>query len=175
MLFVIIPAIVFFAVFLGIGISEGEWGYGFLFGLLAGAVAILIVLLASMCFVGAPAGVIDTETHEIHALVDNMQFEGKVSGSVFLVQSRVDEELKYNYMYNVEGKGFGFKSAKATSCYLNYLEDPSDAPYVKILHYDWKSPILRWCFGESWLTTTEYMFYLPEGANIIDDFTIDFE
>lgn len=174
MLFVIIPAIVFLAIFLFFGISDGQWGCGFLFGLLFGALALVIVLLISLGFAGAPTDIIDTETHEIHALVDNMQFEGKVSGSVFLVQSRVDEELKYNYMYEVEGKGFGFNSAKATSCYLNYLEDPTDAPYVRILYYDWESPILRWCFGQCWNTTTEYVFYLPEGADIIDDFTIDF-
>lgn len=175
MLFVIIPLIVFFALFLYMGIAEGDWGPGFIMGLLGSLAAVLCVLLVSMCFVGAPAGVIDTDTHEIHALVDNIQYEGKVSGSVFLVQSRVDEELKYNYMYMVEGKGFGFKSAKATSCYLNYLEDPSAAPYVKVLHYDWENPVLRWCFGDGWLTKTEYVFYLPQGADIIDDFTIDFQ
>lgn len=175
MLFVIIPAIVFFAILLWIGVGEGEWGYGFVFGLLASLAAVLCVLLLSLCFAGAPVEVIDTDTHEIHALVDNVQYEGRVSGSVFLVQSRVDEELKYNYMYMVEGKGFGFKSVKATSCYLNYLENPTDTPYVKILHSDWASPVLRWCFGDGWCTKTEYIFYLPEGADIIDDFTIDFQ
>lgn len=175
MLFVIVPLIVFFAVLLWIGIGEGEWGFGFVFGLLAGLAAILCVLLLSMCFIGAPAGVINTETHEVHALVDNIQYEGRVSGSVFLVQSRVNEDLKYNYMYKVEGKGFGFKSAKADACYLNYLEDPTDTPYVEIRLYDWESPVLRWCFGDGWLTKTEYIFYLPQGADIIDDFTIDFQ
>lgn len=175
MLFLIVPLIVFFAVFLWMWISDGEPGFGLVFGGLSALAAVLVVLLISMFFVGAPTGVIDTDAYEIHALVDNVQYEGKVSGSVFLVQSRVDEELKYNYMYMIEGKGFGFKSVKATSCYLNYLEDPAATPYVKILHYDWESPVLRWCFGDGWCTGVEYVFYLPQGADIIDDFTIDFQ
>lgn len=172
MLFVIIPLIIFFAVFLWLWISDGEPGFGFVFGLLSALGSVLVVLLLSLCFAGAPLEVVDTETYEIHALADNMQYEGKVSGSIFLVQSRVDEELKYNYMYMVEGKGFGFKSANASSCYLNYLEDADATPYVTVNRYDWNE-FLRWAFGTGW-GYTEYIFYLLPDAEVIDDFTIDF-
>lgn len=173
MLFIIVPVIVFFATFLYLWMSDGEPGFGFMFGLLGALASILVVLLLSLFFSGAPLEVVDTDVYEIHALVDNIQYEGKVSGSVFLVQSRVDEDLKYNYMYMVEGKGYGFKSAKASLCYLNYLENEGATPYVKVVRYDWNE-VLRWLFGAGW-GHTEYIFYLPQGAEIIDDFTIDFQ
>ena len=176
MLFWIIPLVVFVAVLLYLWISEGEPGWGVAFGLLFGLVSALLVLLSAVIVTcTASVDVIDTHTYEIHALADNMQYEGYVSGNVFLIRGHVSEELRYNYMYMEEGKGFGFKAAPATDCYLNYMEDPNGTPSVKILHYDWASPVLRWCYGSGWVDTTEYIFYLPEGADIIDDFKIDFE
>ena len=176
MLFWIVPLIVFIGILLYMWIAEGEPGWGVGFGAIFALLAVLLVLLsAAITTCVAPVDVIDTHTHEIHALADNMQYEGYVSGNVFLIRGHSSEELRYNYMYMEEGKGFGFKSAPATDSYLNYLKDPNDTPSVKIVHYDWKSPVLRWCFGDGWVKNTEYIFHLPEGANIIDDFTIDFE
>ena len=176
MLFWIVPLVVFIGLLLYMWISDGEPFWGACFGMLGAFLAMFLVLLSAavaLCF--APVGEVDSHTHEIYALADNMQYEGYVSGNVFLIRGHTSEELRYNYMYMEEGKGFGFKSAPATDSYLNYLEDPNDTPSVKIISYDWESPVLRWCFGSDWVKSSEYIFYLPEGANIIDDFTIDFE
>lgn len=111
----------------------------------------------------------DTSTCEISALVDNARYSGKVSRSVFLVQSRVDEELKYSYMFMEEGKGYGFKEVPARSCYINYTDGN---PYVVINQYDYANGFLRWLFPNPYLA--EYIFYVPENAQVIDDFDIDF-
>lgn len=113
--------------------------------------------------------VVSTETCEISALADNARYSGHVSGSVFLVQSRVNETLKYSYMYKVNSKGFGFKEVSASQCYINYS---TDAPYVRIDHYDYANSFLRWLFPN--IYKNEYIFYIPEDAQVIDDYNIDF-
>lgn len=113
--------------------------------------------------------VVSTETCEISALADNARYSGCVSSSVFLVQSRVNETLKYSYMYEIDGKGFGFKEVTASQCYINYS---TDSPHVRIDHYDYVNGFLRWLFPD--IYEDEYIFYIPETAQVIDDFTIDF-
>ncbi|MBO5697944.1 MAG: hypothetical protein J6R90_06085 [Alistipes sp.] len=113
--------------------------------------------------------VVSTETCEISALADNARYSNCVSGSVFLVQSRVNETLKYSYMYEVDGKGFGFNEVTASQCYINYS---TDSPYVRIDHYDYTNGFLRWLFPN--IYADEYIFHIPETAQVIDDFTIDF-
>ena len=176
MLFWIAPLVIGIGVFLFMWLHEQEPGWGISFGIMFALLSVLLVLLsAAIATRIAPVDVIDTYTHEIHALADNIQYEGYVSNNVFLIRDHTSKELRYNYMYKEDGKGFGFKSASATSSYLNYLEDPNDTPSVKIVYYNWKSPVLRWCFGDGLVKNTEYIFHLPEGAKIIDNFTIDFE
>ena len=135
--------------------------------LLAGLIA-LGIWLGVTCFDPA-VEVMDSETCEISALADNARYSGHVSGSVFLVQSRVNETLKYSYMYEVDGKGFGFEEVPASQCYINYS---TDTPYVRIDHYDYASGFLRWLFPNVY--GNEYIFFIPETAQVIDDFTIDF-
>lgn len=143
----------------------------FLKGLLWSAISLLVALgiwLGVACF-NPKIDVVSTETCEISALADNARYSGCVSGSVFLVQSRVNETLKYSYMYEVDGKGFGFKEVTASQCYINYS---TDSPHVRIDHYDYVNGFLRWLFPD--IYEDEYIFYIPETAQVIDDFTIDF-
>lgn len=143
----------------------------FLKCLLWGLISLLVALgiwLGAACF-NPKVDIVSTETCEISALADNARYSGYVSGSVFLVQSRVNETLKYSYMYEVEGKGFGFNEVTASQCYINYT---TDNPYVRIDHYDYTNGFLRWLFPN--IYENEYIFYIPETAQVIDDFTIDF-
>lgn len=138
-----------------------------LWSLISLAVA-LGIWLSVACF-NPKVDVISTETCEISALADNARYSGCVSNSVFLVQSRVNETLKYSYMYKVDGKGYGFNEVTANQCYINYS---TDTPYVQIDHYDYVNGFLRWLFPD--IYGAEYIFYIPETAQVIDDFTIDF-
>lgn len=114
--------------------------------------------------------IVYSETYEISALADNARYSGYVSGSVFLVQSRVNEKLKYSYMYETEGKGFGFKEVDAENCYINYS---TNTPCVRIDHRDYANGFLRWLLPN--LNENEYIFYIPETAQVIDDYVIDFD
>jgi hypothetical protein len=140
---------------------------GMLWGLISLVVA-LGIWLGVACF-NPEVDVVSSETCEISALADNARYSSCVSGSVFLVQSRVNETLKYSYMYEVDGKGFGFKEVTASQCYINYS---TDSPHVRIDHYDYTNGFLRWLFPN--IYTDEYIFFIPETAQVIDDFTIDF-
>ena len=136
-----------------------------------GLISLIVALgiwLGVACF-NPKVDVVSTETCEISALADNARYSSCASGSVFLVQSRVNETLKYSYMYEVDGKGFGFKEVTASQCYINYS---TDSPYVRIDHYDYTNGFLRWLFPN--IYTDEYIFFIPETAQVIDDFTIDF-
>lgn len=172
MIFLICPLIAIVAVIVCDIIKWKEVDFEtFLKCLLWGMIALLISLgiwLGISCF-NPNVDVVSTENCEISALSDNARYSGCVSGSVFLVQSRVNETLKYSYMYKVEGKGFGFKEVTASQCYINYS---TDSPYVRIDHYDYTNGFLRWLLPN--IYAAEYIFYIPETAQVIDDFTIDF-
>ena len=136
--------------------------------ILIGLLLALLVWGIVCCF--SPASTITEITQdEIYALADNARYSGAVSGSVFLVQSRVNETLKYSYMYLEDGKGYGFKEVPADRCYINYT---TEQPYVICNQYDFANGVLRWLFPN--IFGREYIFYLPENAQVIDDFTIDF-
>ena len=143
----------------------------FLKCLLWSMISLLVALsiwLSVACF-NPEVDVVSSETCEISALADNARYSSCASGSVFLVQSRVNKTLKYSYMYEVDGKGFGFNEVTASQCYINYS---TDSPHVRIDHYDYTSGFLRWLFPN--IYADEYIFYVPETAQVIDDFTIDF-
>lgn len=172
MIFIILPIL---AIIGAIIYDLFEWGRidgetilkCIMFALVALLLALAIWAVASAC--GLDVAISDTSTCEISALADNARYSGKVSGSVFLVQSRVDEKLKYSYMFMEAGKGYGFKEVAASSCYINYTDGN---PYVVINQYDYANGFLRWLFPNPY--GAEYIFYIPEGAQVIDDFTIDF-
>lgn len=172
MLFIIVPAIVFIIMLLYWWIFEDEPGFGFLLGLLGAILGALVILLSSLFFwdeSNMQIGQIDT--YELHALVDNASYEGHVAGNVFLISGYINEELEYRYMYKIDGKGYAFGSIDADQCYLNTT---SDTPVLEVRHWEYKNSFLRWAFGDPGVSS-EYIFFLPEDAAIIDEFKIDFE
>jgi hypothetical protein len=172
MLFIIVPAVAFIIVFLYWWIFEDEPGWGAILGILLACLGTIFVLITSIGFTGESnmqVGQIDT--YEIHALVDNASYEGHIAGNVFLISGYVDEELEYRYMYKVDGKGYAFGSIEADQCYLNTT---SDTPVLEVRHQEYKNGFLRWAFGDPGVSS-EYIFFLPEDAEIIDEFKIDFK
>lgn len=160
----------------GVVIHVMEWGFeieNILAGILGGLVGLLValVLWLGIClFPGSDPIVVNTSEVEVHALADNARYSSTVSGSVFIIQSRTDEKLKYSYMYMCEGKGYGFDEVDAKQCYINYTKD---TPKVIHQYIDYKSAAFRWLFPD--IFEDEYIFYLPEDAQVINDFNIDFE
>ena len=154
-----------------------DWGwdmdmllYGFV-GTLAGMAAALILWLGIGCLLpGCESATINSSTTEIHALADNARYSTTVSGSVFLIQRHTDEKLKYSYMYFAEGKGYGFNEVDAKQSYINYTDE---TPYVRHDYIDYKSAFCRWLFPD--IYEDDYVFFLPEDAQVINDFQIDFE
>ena len=73
-------------------------------------------------------------------------------------------------MYKAPGKGYGFGEVDAKFCFINYTED---VPRVECHDYNYKNAAFRWLFPDVW--SDEYVFYIPQGAEVIDDFVIDFE
>lgn len=168
---------VIICVLVGIIASCRDWGFdlteffiGGFFGGIIGLVVGVVIWIGCCFFPGSQPEVEAVTTTEIYALADNARYSGHVSGSVFLVQGRVNEDLKYSYMYKTPGKGYGFGEADAKFCFINYTED---VPRVECYDYNYKSAAFRWLFPDIW--SDEYIFYIPQGAEVIDDFVIDFE
>lgn len=161
---------------IGVILAYREWDWDILM-IVDGFIGTLLGLLASVLLwvaIAAPLDnhidVIEKEEIEIYALVDNARYSSTVSGSVFIVQSRTDAELKYSYMYKEEGKGFGFAEVDADHCYINYTKEQ---PHIEILTYDYDTAFLRWLLPN--VFCKEYLFHIPEDSQIVDDFTIDFQ
>ena len=153
-----------------------EWGFELenilagILGALVGLLVALVLWLGICIFPGSGPVVVNTSEVEVHALADNARYSSTVSGSVFIIQSRTDEKLKYSYMYKCEGKGYGFDEVDAKQCYINYTED---TPKVVHQYIDYKNAAFRWLFPD--IYEDEYIFYLPEDAQVINDFNIDFQ
>ena len=163
-------------IIIGVIVNWREWhefdGDTILSGFIGGIFGIGIALLlwvGAMCLPAGKIDVVDTDTTNIHALTDNARYSGSVSGSVFLIQSKTEEKLKYSYMYESAGKGFGFNEVNAQQCYLNFCDEQ---PHVVRNYLDFKNPVLRWLFPDVY--EDEYIFYIPEDAQVIDDYNIDF-
>jgi hypothetical protein len=165
--------IAFIAVWIIFGITEGEWLFGFIPALLG--------VLVALCIIAFTCGMVETcadidykvsETCEISALVDNARFSHTVSGSVFLIQTRTDSTLKYSYMYYEDGRGYAFEEVNADSCYINYT---NESPRLEIYEPYFTNKIISWLFGYPIFTGWDYVFYLPQDAEVIDSFVIDFE
>ena len=160
----------------GVVIHVMEWGFEIenilagILGALVGLLVALVLWLGICLFPGSNSVVVNTSEVEVHALADNARYSSTVSGSVFIIQSRTDEKLKYSYMYMCEGKGYGFDEVDAVQCYINYTED---TPKVVHQYIDYKSAVFRWLFPD--IYEDEYIFYLPEDAQVINDFNIDFQ
>jgi hypothetical protein len=172
MIWLIIP-IVFIGGWIWFGISERDIFGGFLAGLLATLLA--AILCVGTCAVAECASDVEykvAESKEISALVDNARFSHTISGSVFLIQSRTNSTLKYSYMYYEEGRGYAFDEVNAQSCYINYTDG---TPRLDIYHPYFTNKFVEWLLGCPALTSYDYVFYLPQDAEVIDSFVIDFE
>ena len=172
MIWLIIP-IVFIGAWIWFGIQERDMLGGFLAGLL------LALLAAIFCF--GTCAVVEcasdveyevVESCEISALVDNARFSHTISGSVFLIQTRTDSTLKYSYMYYEDGRGYAFDEVNAESCYINYIDG---TPRLDIYHPYFTNEFIKWLLGCPILIGYDYVFYLPQDAEVIDSFVIDFE
>ncbi|MBO5730186.1 MAG: hypothetical protein J6R67_03220 [Treponema sp.] len=172
MIWLIVP-IVFVGAWIWVGIQEEDIFGGFLAGL---AAAILAGLLCfGTCAVIECASDIEyevAESKEISALVDNARFSHSVSGSVFLIQTRTDSTLKYSYMYYENGRGYAFDEVNAKSCYINYTDG---TPRLDIYHPYFTNEFVRRLLGCPAFPGYDYVFYLPQDAEVIDSFVIDFE
>lgn len=78
----------------------------------------------------------------------------------------------YDYTVFEEGKGLIVRQANASNSYINYTTEPA---YVEIYKIEVRNPVIRFLFqfGDTW--RTDYYFYLPETANVTNDFIIDLE
>ena len=172
MIWLIIP-IVFIGVWIWAGIEEGDIMDGFFTGMLAALIAIIICI--STCTFVEFASDVEyeiAESCEISALVDNARFSHTISGSVFLIQTRTDSTLKYSYMYYEDGRGYAFDEVNAKSCYINYTDG---TPRLDIYHPYFTNRFVEWLLGCPVFTRYEYVFHLPQDAEVIDSFVIDFE
>lgn len=171
MIFWLIP-IAFVVVWIWGGIVEEDFVGSFLAGLIAAVGMTLACLIV--------CGTIDynanveyklEESCEVSALVDNARYTHSVSGSVFLIQARTDEDLKYSYMYYEEGRGYAFNEVDADDCYINYTDEQ---PRLDIYVPHFTNGFVEWLIGCP-MADNDYVFYLPHDAEIIDSYVIDFE
>lgn len=172
MIWLIVP-IVFIVVWIWFGIQEESIIGGFLAGLIGALLA--AVLCFGTCAVLECTSDVEyeiAESKEISALVDNARFSHTVSGSVFLIQTRTDTTLKYSYMYYEDGRGYAFNEVNAKSCYINYTDE---VPRLDIYHPHFTNGFVEWLLGCPAFTNYDYVFYLPQDAEVIDSFVIDFE
>lgn len=171
MLFLLIP-IVFIAVWIVVGIGESDGTYGFLSGLLSSiGVGLLCMILSVSIECNANVDYKMAESCEISALVDNARYSHTVSGSVFLIQARTDEDLKYSYMYYEEGRGYAFGEVDAEDSYINYTDEQ---PRLERYEPYFTNEFVHWLLGYP-VSSNYYVFYLPHDAEIIDSYVIDFE
>ena len=172
MIWLIVP-IVFIGVWIWFGIRDEDIIGGFLAGLIAALIAGILCL--GICGIITYASDVEykvVESKEISALADNTRFSHTTSGSVFLIQTRTDSTLKYSYMYYEDGRGYAFDEVDAKSCYINYTDD---VPRLDIYRPYFTNGFVEWLLGYSTFEDYDYVFYLPQDAEVIDSFVIDFE
>ena len=172
MIWLIVP-IAFFGFWIWCSIQEESIVGGFLAGLAAALLAAIFCF--GTCVVVECASDVEYEigeSKEISALVDNARFSHSVSGSVFLIQTRTDSTLKYSYMYYEDGRGYAFDEVNAKSCYINYTDG---TPRLDIYHPYFTNGFVKWLLGCPGFAGYDYVFYLPQDAEVIDSFVIDFE
>ena len=141
-----------------------------LLGLTVGALLCIVIIFPIHCVVDNYADKTTDKiaTHEISAFADNFEFDGRVSGNIYLASGYVDEKLKYGYMYAVEGKGYNYGSIPAEDAYINKT---SNNPYVETYDVRYANSIIGWLFP--CIDNNEYIVYLPEDAQITNEYIID--
>ena len=143
---------------------------GGLLGIIVGFVLCLVTILPIHCVIDECADKITDKvaTHDISAFADNFEFDGRVSGNIYLASGYVDEKLKYGYMYAVEGKGYSYGSILAEDAYINKT---SNSPYIETYDVRYANSIVEWLFP--CIDNDEYIVYLPEEAQITNEYIID--
>ena len=85
MLLWFIPLVIFVSMLVYFGWYVGEWGTAFGFGAILATLSVLLVMLAGLLFTQLmPQDIVDTETCEVHALVDNVQCSLYTTPPVFI-------------------------------------------------------------------------------------------
>ena len=172
MIWLIIP-IVFIGACIWLIVRDKDIIGGLLAGLLAAFIAGILCLGTGVIIAWASDVEYEVaESKEISALVDNARFSHTVSNSVFLIQTRTDSTLKYSYMYYEDGRGYAFDEIDTESCYINYTDG---APRLDIYRPSFTNGFVKWLLGYSTFEDCDYVFYLPQDAEVIDSFEIDFE
>lgn len=149
---------------------NGFWGsLGFsglmaLIGLIAGMILSLI-LGATFAGFGAETRVLSQETKALYALADGSE----ISGSFFLGSGSIDDNMRYVYIVETEGKGYKMETVNINSAYIQYSDEE---PTVTITSYMFDSRVLNF-FG-IYPASTEYIFRVPEGS-ITNSYVIDLE
>ena len=153
--------------------SSGGLDFGdFCISLFVGAAGVLVGgMIAAAIGATAESTPIVANTYSVYAVTDNYSLSSYTSGNVFLITSSTDNELKYNYLYNEDGKGLTFKSVNAEDCYINTT---TEEPYVEIIQYQLTSPFLRWLMDDIYFKQS-YNLYLPAEAEIIHEYVIDLQ
>ena len=167
----IIPFIVFF-----VTTVREDLGMGFAKGFVAFLLMCLLILLA-MCVVEGCSDIEyrKAETYEISALADNVTHSHQVSSTAFLIainaQVAETDDLKYRYMFYEDGFGYTFDEVEAKYSYLNY---GNANPRLEIFKPYITNSFSQWLIGDMALISSyKYVFYLPENAEIVNDFIID--
>ena len=151
------------------GYFDGDVIISGFIGFLIGILLIILIFLPMCCAFETEVDYI--ERVELHALADNMALEGHVSSGVFLARVQINEELRYQYLYEVEDRGYAFGSVEAKRSYLNRLENDEYSPRMDIIHYKHKSKFAQTLLV--CLKNDEYIFWLPSDAEIIDTFQVN--
>lgn len=76
----------------------------------------------------------------------------------------------YNYTVFEESKGLSVQKVNTSKAYINYTTEPA---YVEIYKTELQNPVLRFLFQFGGYCSREYYFYIPETAEVVDDFVID--
>lgn len=82
------------------------------------------------------------------------------------------KDSKYVYMTFEEGKGLTTRQVGTDRSYINYT---TDAPYVEIYEIEVRNPVVRFLFQFDDIFSHEYRFFIPETADVTNDFVIDLE
>ena len=144
--------------------SLGVSGLMALIGLIAGML-LSLVLGATFAGFGAETRVLSQETKALYALADG----NEISGSFFLGSGSIDDNMKYVYIVETEGKGYKMETVNINSAYVQYSDEE---PTVTITSYVFDSEILN--FLGVCPAPTEYIFRVPEGS-ITNSYVIDLE
>lgn len=160
MLLWFIPIVVFVVLLVitwrEVGLDYSDVGLALIIAFVSFLVSFLICVGVCAC---SPTQTVEAESEAmpIYAMNDNYLRRG---------------ESKYMYLTFEEGKGLTTKEANIEHSYINYT---TDTPYVEIHEREVRNPVIRFLFQFDGVFDPEHYFYLPESAEVTDNFIIDLE